>query len=842
MAHYWKTDLDPSEPQEEHSEPQDFHSRNESLFPTPISLGFDKLVAEVSNRIPLYQNETEENILFEPSSPYRDSKEHSSEETNRMSMNEFTSKNPGLPCHHPRQTAVIGFRPSVLPKSPNMNKESSWGKHRYADDYGFNLLDPSSTSVNRNDSEREWRNKSPDYHVGFESSTLPVRSSFSNDFTPTETRKRCEKSSTVEPSLLFSEGPSLPGMWKSAWTDNTELIGCSIQLLEVPEGSCRSLASFCNKVKQIRETYPAADLNSNSGKIWSTVTAFPHQLFSHTKLSVNIFTGSSTRLLHFTPYANYLVKDLIAEILHSCVNDQLPPEDHLLSICGYEETLQNDHSLGSHKIFQKDKSVIQLHLQNKWKSSGKLSRKLEDDHSQFNLNQLLEFMHIWKVSRQCLATAIKKYDDHLKRLLKSQQNMDNVTEEVKCVCSVLGCVETKPITDAVNKLNLILQRKIENVHQNSETSAKGLIENATTELCMSIYQLIDIYCSSFYADFQVLNAPPSVSHVNPGLHSHLSFTVYAAHNIPETWVHSYKAFSFSCWLTYAGKKLCQVRSCRNIPVKKSLFFLVNWNETINFPLEINSLPRESMLTIKLFGISSATNSADLLAWTCFPLFPKEKNLLGSVLFSMTFQSEPPLERIAPGVWDVNQLSPLTLQIDFPATEQREFILDSEEERSDLEDPPKECIRHIAKLAQKHSPLLLSEEKRRYLWFYRFYCCNENCSLPLVLGSVPGWDERTVSEAHAILRRWTFSHPLEALGLLTSSFPDQEIRKVAVQQLDTLLNDDLLEYLPQLVQAVKFEWNLESPLVQLLIHRSLQSIQIAHRLYWLLRDGQNEAFF
>ena len=37
--------------------------------------------------------------------------------------------------------------------------------------------------------------------------------------------------------------------------------------------------------------------------------------------------------------------------------------------------------------------------------------------------------------------------------------MDNVIEEVKNICSVLGCVETKQITDAVNELNLILQRK-----------------------------------------------------------------------------------------------------------------------------------------------------------------------------------------------------------------------------------------------------------------------------------------------------------------------------------------------------------------------------------------------
>ncbi|KAM5255051.1 phosphatidylinositol 3-kinase C2 domain-containing subunit gamma [Hipposideros larvatus] len=866
MAYCWKTDLNPSESYEEQHEHQELSSANQPLCASQVSLGFDQLVDEISNKIPLCQSEIEENTIFVPSAPKWNSKKHSLDETQQISLNEFSSKSSELSCHQVKQTPVIGFRHSMLPNPQNMNKESSWGnpigKCHGPNDYRFSTLAPSSTSLDKINSQIELQNENHNYPIGFESSIPSTYPSCSTDFMPREKNKRSGTMNIVEPSPTLFECSFLPTIWESTWPKKIELIGCSIQLVEVPQGSNMSLASFCDKVKRIRETYHAADINSNSGKIWSTTTTFPYQLFSDTKFSINIRIENSTQLLHFMPHANYLVKDLIAEILHFCTNDQLTPKDYLLSICGFEEFLQNDYCLGSHRIFQKDKSVIQLNLQKNKEGPGKLSRKHEDDHSQFYLNQLLEFMHIWKISRQCLSTVIKKYDSHLKYLLKIQkdaeekhlspifsnvqntfkQNVNNIIEEVKNICSVLGCVETKQITDAVNELNLILQGKAEHFHQNSETSEKGLIEKVTTELSTSIYQLIDVYCSSFYADFQPLNASDRVPFVNPGLHSHLSFTVYAAHNIPATWVHSYKAFSFSCGLTYAGKKLCQVRSCRNIPVKKLFFFLVNWNEMINFPLELKSLPRESMLTIKLFGIICATNNAELLAWTCLPLFPKDKSILGSMLFSMTLQSEPPIEMIAPGVWDISQPSPVTLQIDFPATEWEYMKLDSEENRTNLEEASKECLKHIARLSQKQSPLLLSEEKRRYLWFYRFYCNNENCSLPLILGSAPGWDEKTISEMHTILRGWKFSHPLEALGLLTSSFPDQEIRKVAVQQLDNLLNDELLDYLPQLVQAVKFEWNLESPLVQLLLHRSLQSIQIAHRLYWLLRDAQNEAYF
>lgn len=845
MAYSWQTDPNHIEPREGGYGHQQFQHTNQCLSSSQVRLGFDELVEEINNKTLPCESDKEEDPLFVSGAPNLGSKWQSIYGAQQRHLNESTSQSPDISQPWFGETSTIGFNPAVIPTHQIINEGDSWRNptEKYHEVPRFNVLAPSSTSLEKCNLQRQSGNGHRNGPIGFEGSLLPYYSSHSMDPTPNKESKGSEVVNPVEPPLMFSKDSLPPRAQDSASLDNTEKVGCPIQIAEVPQGSNKSLASFCNKVTKIRESYRASDINANSGKIWAIITAYPSKLFTDTKFRVNISTNNSAQTLHLLPQANYLVKDLIAETLLLCANEQLSPKEYLLSVCGSEEFLQMDHCLGSHKIFQKNKSVFQLHLQKSSGAPAKLSRKSEDDHSLFCLNQLLEFTHIWKISRQCLSTVIKKYDFHVKLLLKNQSHVDNIIEEVKNICSVLGCVETKQVSDAVKELELLQKSQPQNFHQKSETSRKGFTEKVTAELSRSIYQLIEVYCSSFCTDFQPVHTPGGAhSCIHAGLHPHLSFTVCALHNVPETWAHSYKAFSFSCWLTYAGKKLCQVKSCRSMPVTKSFFLLVNWNEIINFPLEIKSLPRESMLIIKVFGIDSATHSANLLAWTCLPLFPKEKSMLGSRLFSMTFQSELPIEMIAPGVWDGSQPSPLTLQIDFPAAGWEYIKPDSEENRTDIEEPPRECLKHIARLSQKQTPLLLSGEKRRYLWFYRFYCDNENSSLPLVLGSAPGWDEGTVSEMHAILRRWTFSHPLEALGLLTSSFPDQDIREVAVRQLDNLLTDELLECLPQLVQAVKFEWTLESPLVELLLRRSLQSIRVAHRLYWLLREAQAEDCF
>uniref|UniRef100_A0A7M4F3J0 Phosphatidylinositol-4-phosphate 3-kinase catalytic subunit type 2 gamma n=1 Tax=Crocodylus porosus TaxID=8502 RepID=A0A7M4F3J0_CROPO len=370
-----------------------------------------------------------------------------------------------------------------------------------------------------------------------------------------------------------------------------------------------------------------------------------------------------------------------------------------------------------------------------------------------------------------------------------QQKVDRVIEEVKAICSALSSVETRDITDAVEKLHSVPLGK------------EQVKNNIVTELSAAISHLIYIYSRSFDTNFQSAVIPSSPVCADVNLDSQLGFIIYAAHNIPEAWV-----------------------------------------KRVTFPLRIKSLPRETILAIKLYGVNYASQNTEVLAWTCCPLYPKQRLVHGTVLLSMALYNHLPTTMLAPGICNTSLPAPVTLQIDFPETKLDFIKPEPEEERNDLEEPTKECLKHIRQLSQKHSLLLLSEQKRRFLWFYRSYCNNENCSLPLVLGSAPSWDRKAISEMYAVLRDWRFSNPLEALGLLTFSFPDQDIRRTAVQQIENMSNDELLEYLPQLVQVIKFEWSLESPLVQFLLNRCLQSIQVTHQLYWLLKDAQNEAHF
>jgi hypothetical protein len=83
-------------------------------------------------------------------------------------------------------------------------------------------------------------------------------------------------------------------------------------------------------------------------------------------------------------------------------------------------------------------------------------------------------------------------------------------------------------------------------------------------------------------------------------------------------------------------------------------------------------------------------------------------------------------------------------------------------------------------------------------------------------------------------------PEDALALLDAEFGDERIRMFAVTKL-SFLNDTYLSlYIPQLVQAVKYEIHHKSPLSEFLLERSLQNTRVVgHAFFWSLRAGLHE---
>lgn len=125
------------------------------------------------------------------------------------------------------------------------------------------------------------------------------------------------------------------------------------------------------------------------------------------------------------------------------------------------------------------------------------------------------------------------------------------------------------------------------------------------------------------------------------------------------------------------------------------------------------------------------------------------------------------------------------------------------------------------------------DKREVLWEKRHYLQSLPHALPKVLHAAHSWDFASLVDIHAMIKSWKSLTPLQALELLLPRYPDMEVRAQAVRWISAMPNDQLVDFLPQLLQALKHDTYESSPMASFLLRRSLESPRIAHHLYWLL---------
>ncbi|RXN01928.1 Phosphatidylinositol 4-phosphate 3-kinase C2 domain-containing subunit alpha [Acipenser ruthenus] len=665
-----------------------------------------------------------------------------------------------------------------------------------------------------------------------------------NGKSPTGTSVTRSQSLNIRPTS--AQPPKTPG--QTTETDKgTSSSPTACDVLQELEAQNEEVEAFCEEITKLRLKFPHDDLSTNPGYVLSPVMLQRDSNGEHASIKVSIEIAGSQQPVTFTCDVSSPVELLIMQAL-CWVHDDLNQVDigsYILKVCGQEEVLQNKHCLGSHEYIQNCRKwdiEIKLQLLSQSTICRDLARVVEDDTTSVDLEKYL--YQVDKplketINRQCLNDYLDSYHSQVQLCLQNENNqyktVENVIQAVKNICSALDGVETKAITEAVKKLK------------------------RTVNLPRS--KTLELYLRSFSSSSSPQSAPSGPKERRSTKEAckateHLQFTLFAAHGIPPGWISSFEKYYLLYSLTHNGKNLFKPVQSKKVGTYKNLFFHIKWDELVSFPIPISQLPLESMLSLTLYGLlnqnassspdcNKQRNGPELLGKVSMPLFDFRRVLTrGTKLLGLwTCFLVSPIGTVSR---KGKQMERIVMQVNFPnPAVDIQFVKPQPASR-----PPQhnwetldvDAQKQLKTLFSKESTLGLSKADKEFLWNKRHYCHSHKNSLPMVLAGAPSWDWTSLPEIHSLLNQWPPLSPVCALELFHSRYADSEVRSVAVTWIERLSDDELADYLPQLVQALKFECYLNNALVMLLLSRALGNIHIAHYLYWLLKDAVQDLNF
>ncbi|KAM9807885.1 phosphatidylinositol 3-kinase C2 domain-containing subunit gamma [Neosynchiropus ocellatus] len=608
----------------------------------------------------------------------------------------------------------------------------------------------------------------------------------------------------------------------------------TIRLIDTPEGSTRESALFCESTTKLMSRYQHGDQVYNSGVVRGRLFPVHPALLHRVELNVTVVTDNDSYQLPVPTTIDVSVQTLIDHVVQLL---DLPPctgPHYVLKLCNSEQYLQNDSLLGLHETVQhytKFNMVLPLRLLNINNLSRHLSRIERDDMAAFHLYDFLRFASVFSVSKLTLLNVLACYNKEASEIMRSQSgaNISALVDAVRTISSLLCGLSCQDLEDAiggVNRVNPLILSRDEMFE----------CQSAMLVLHMALQRVLQIFFDNIQSDFrcqtEVNNLPICDMEQNLAI---LQFNIASFYQLQPSWMTSYESFSVACKLTYVRTEICPEGVSENISTALSLGNKIQCNRVMVFPVQVNKLPFETMLTFQLMG-SKRGKSPDLLCWAVLPLYSNKTLVNGTILLGMSTSSMPPTPP-SPALYDsLRRASEVVMQLEFRDEHQWKYLRPIALPGSVGFSPAcEDAQRKISEISNHHCPRFLSQNQRKSLWDKRHCCNRQNTFLHLLLGVAPRWQPEDLTEIYTLLKNWTISRPEEALFLLSDSFHDQTVRKAAVQYFEEHSDEELEQFLPQLVQALKSEWELHGPLVTLLLERSVKNIRVAQQLYWLLED-------
>jgi phosphatidylinositol 3-kinase len=143
-------------------------------------------------------------------------------------------------------------------------------------------------------------------------------------------------------------------------------------------------------------------------------------------------------------------------------------------------------------------------------------------------------------------------------------------------------------------------------------------------------------------------------------------------------------------------------------------------------------------------------------------------------------------------------------------------------------------REIESVLRQPLTQALSREAKKQLWRFRYSMLDNPMALVKFLLAVDWLVADEVQEALGLMHQWASVSTTDVLCLLSSNFANPGVRGHAVSVLKTAEDEEIVSYLLQLVQALRYEHSIEdSPLATFLIKRACQNHVLGNFLHWYL---------
>uniref|UniRef100_A0A8D1EM33 phosphatidylinositol-4,5-bisphosphate 3-kinase n=1 Tax=Sus scrofa TaxID=9823 RepID=A0A8D1EM33_PIG len=283
-----------------------------------------------------------------------------------------------------------------------------------------------------------------------------------------------------------------------------------------------------------------------------------------------------------------------------------------------------------------------------------------------------------------------------------------------------------------------------------------------------------------------------------------------------------------------------------------------WNEPLEFDINTCDLPRMARLCFAVYAVLDKVKTKKStktinpskyqtirksgkvhypVAWVNTMVFDFKGQLRSGDIILHSWSSFPDeLEEMLNPMGTV-QTNPYTenataLHIKFPENKKQPYYYPP----FDKSRGGKKFLAVLKEILDRDPLSQLCENEMDLIWTLR-QDCRENFpqSLPKLLLSIKWNKLEDVAQLQALLQIWPKLPPREALELLDFNYPDQYVREYAVGCLRQMSDEELSQYLLQLVQVLKYEPFLDCALSRFLLERALANRRIGQFLFWHLRS-------